>query len=356
MGPVFLLNPYSKKAVHLPINNVSNSSNVTAWISPTAIPAKAQILIVDDSVLNQSIALKLLESLGYAADVASDGQRAIDACGPISKWDDGVPPYQLIFMDCDMPRVDGYQATQSIRDLEQKAQARYPSERTSRIAIVALTTNAMTTDRVRAFASGMDDFLTKPVTSEILFHAIERWLPGRCHHARHYHGEAYLPAAPSSSQCLDTAYPNDIYSTVQNPTNVNTMSVLLPQPSQTSPSLTSSLDRELHLNHLDWSHLHTLSDNDTTFEMTLLELFVEDCQAKLQELKDAIAQTDITRIERLSHYIKGASANIGAEYMQHYAHQIEQQVRQTQLTCFDLEMNRLETSFNIVQDLWAAQQ
>lgn len=134
------------------------------------------------------------------------------------------------------------------------------------------------------------------------------------------------------------------------------MSVPLPQSPQTALPLVAPSDSDVPLNPLDWTHLHTLSDYDSDFEMTLLELFVEDCQPKLSKLREAIAQTNLTQIECLSHYIKGASANIGAEYMQHYAHQIEHQVRHTQLTCLDLEMNRLETAFSVVQDIWAAHQ
>ena len=116
---------------------------------------------------------------------------------------------------------------------------------------------------------------------------------------------------------------------------------------------TSTDDDQSNLSHLDWSYLHELSDSDHDFEKTLLELFLDDCQEQLKQLKEAIAQSNLVQIERISHYIKGASANIGAQVMQHYAHQIEQQVRQTQLTCFDTEMSRLETSLSIVQDMFA---
>ena len=108
--------------------------------------------------------------------------------------------------------------------------------------------------------------------------------------------------------------------------------------------------------HLDWSYLHTLSDLDHDFELTLLEVFVDDCRLKIMELKAAIDQSNLHQIEHLAHYLKGASANVGAQQMQHYAHRIETQVRDTQLTCFDVEMNRLETSFSIIQELLASEQ
>ncbi|MEM9216604.1 MAG: Hpt domain-containing protein [Cyanobacteria bacterium P01_F01_bin.150] len=107
------------------------------------------------------------------------------------------------------------------------------------------------------------------------------------------------------------------------------------------------------LSHLDWSYLHSLSDADPDFERTLIELFLQDCQEQLAQLKEAIAQTNIKETERIAHYIKGASANIGAQYIQHYAQQIEHQVRHTQFTCFDTEISRLEISLSIVQEIFA---
>ena len=107
------------------------------------------------------------------------------------------------------------------------------------------------------------------------------------------------------------------------------------------------------LSHLDWSYLHILSDSDHDFEITLLELFLQDCQEQLEQLKEAIAQSNVQQIEKLAHYIKGASANVGAQYMHYYAQEIEHQARHTQPTCFDTEISRLETSLGIVYDMFS---
>lgn len=147
------------------------------------------------------------------------------------------------------------------------------------------------------------------------------------------------------------------YLTSRNQPNALHLPVKLPDtPSTEDSPNTSAEGEEKILVHLDWSYLHTLSDSDHDFEMTLLDLFLQDCREQLNLLQEAIAQSDIKQIEKIAHYLKGASANVGALCMAHYAHQIEEQVRHTQLAaCFDTEMNRLETSFGIIQDLFAAQ-
>ena len=385
------------------------------------------ILIVEDNLVNQTITVNQLVGLGYGTDVATNGQEALEALGPISEWDGGTPPYQLIFMDCNMPVMDGYEATRQIRQLEAQAHAMYDStgelsapkgeavkaredespgpQQMPKIVIVALTANVMATDRVRAFSVGMDDYLTKPVATSVLKQTLDRWLTKVSSPEASYL-ETSSPVMPpeviASSSLLptlgsplnssddlmseplqnsDASPPNkapssplhkqplmapvlvqdSIASTMSQPSSHNQPysrpSEQLPDPSVRQHLSQNSIEMgEPVLSHIDWSYLHTLSDEDHDFEMTLLELFLQDCQEQLKQLKEAIAQSNIKQIEKNSHYIKGASANVGAQYMQHYARQIEQQVRHTQLTCLDGEMSRLETSFSIVQEIFAAQQ
>lgn len=314
------------------------------------------ILVVEDNLVNQTITVNQLEGLGYITDVAANGQEALDALGPISEWQGGPPPYQLIFMDCNMPVMDGYQATRRIRQLEAQAYAMCgqaplgtdscPTRPQSfpKIAIVALTANVMATDRIRAFSVGMDDYLTKPVTTNVLKQTVERWLPGASSLITTLTSITTSPLATVNPSQPFASKPFYISGALQSGNN-----------SMQHLHQTKSETEEPNLSHLDWSYLHSLSDSDHEFEMTLLELFLHDCQEQLQQLREAIAQPNIKQIEKISHYIKGASANVGAQYMQHYAHQIETQVRHTQLFCFDTELRRLETSFSIVQDMFAAQ-
>ena len=114
------------------------------------------VLVVEDNLVNQKVAIKFLQNLGYSADLASNGQEAIDALRR--------HPYKLIFMDIQMPVMDGLEATQLIR----KAQAGGEPDFAREIRIVAMTANAMTGDRELCLSVGMDDYITKPLRPDAL--------------------------------------------------------------------------------------------------------------------------------------------------------------------------------------------
>ena len=120
----------------------------------------ARILVVEDNRTNQKVAQKMLEGLGYAADLQGNGQLGVEA--------HAAKPYDLILMDCQMPVMDGYEAARAIRALTGEAGS---------VPIIALTANALEGDRERCLAAGMDDYLTKPLKRERLRTALEQWLP-----------------------------------------------------------------------------------------------------------------------------------------------------------------------------------
>jgi PAS domain S-box-containing protein len=118
-----------------------------------------RILLAEDNVINQKVALGLLNNIGYGADVANNGVEALAALE--------VRPYELILMDCQMPELDGYETTQRIR-------AR-PDGKT--IRIIAMTANAMRGESEKCLEAGMDDYLSKPVRLELLREMLARWMP-----------------------------------------------------------------------------------------------------------------------------------------------------------------------------------
>jgi CheY-like chemotaxis protein len=123
--------------------------------------ARAQLLLVEDNFVNQRVALYMLAKLRYQVDVVTTGVEAIKR---LSKT-----RYQLILMDCQMPEMDGFEATRRIRN-------RTSTVLDHEVPIVAMTANAFPEDRVRAIASGMNDFLSKPVDQSTLSAVIEKWL------------------------------------------------------------------------------------------------------------------------------------------------------------------------------------
>ncbi|MCU0922001.1 MAG: response regulator [Burkholderiaceae bacterium] len=115
-----------------------------------------RILLAEDNVVNQKLALRLLQQMGYRADVASNGIEAIECCAR--------QPYDLVLMDVQMPEMDGLEASRRIV-------ARWPAA-SGRPRIVAMTANAMQGDREECLAAGMDDYVTKPIRVEALVKAL----------------------------------------------------------------------------------------------------------------------------------------------------------------------------------------
>ena len=122
---------------------------------------KAKVLLVEDNVVNQMVAARMLEKFGIVCEKAGDGLQAVQK---ISEEN-----FDLIFMDCQMPRMDGFEATSQIREIQKRSGAK-------QTPIVALTANAMEEDEQRCLSAGMDDYLAKPIESESMGRALKRWL------------------------------------------------------------------------------------------------------------------------------------------------------------------------------------
>ncbi|WP_119393809.1 hybrid sensor histidine kinase/response regulator [Salinibius halmophilus] len=155
----------SRFTVNVPMQLVSNRAKTITQpqISfPTAI-TPARILLVEDNQINQHVACKLLEQLSLTCDIAENGKQALEMI------DQANPAYDLILMDCQMPVMDGYQTTQSIRSQS--------NDYCRSVPIVALTANAMADDRAKCLDAGMSDYLSKPIDPEKLATTLAKWLP-----------------------------------------------------------------------------------------------------------------------------------------------------------------------------------
>ena len=219
-------------------------------------PATLRILLAEDNLVNQKVALKQLHTLGYDADVAATGEEVLQLLEKV--------PYDLILMDCQMPILDGYETTKEIH-------RRY----SRRPAIVAMTANAMKSDQEKCLNAGMDDYLSKPVSKESLTAILERWSRVK---------EEAVAEPLSDLEAIDTER----------------------QPG------------------IDWQLLHSVSDNDTDFELELLNLFVDNARTHLELMREAIANRDFQQISQSAHQLKGSSGNLGVTSIHAIAKKLEE--------------------------------
>ncbi len=258
---------------------------------------KLRILLAEDNIINQKVAVKMLSKLGYRTDVVGNGHEVLTALAKRS--------YDLILMDCQMPEMDGYEATGKIRKteragLEGRSQEQ-ESERSktsyvalhpsySTIPIIALTANASKEDREKCFAIGMDDFLSKPVKLLDLEQKLDQWLPQE----RTEHQSSHQTIPSESGTTSSTSRPT---------TEKNTM-----------PSL--------NLNTLD--ELRALGGEDEPeFLTTVITQFLEDLLQHTTNIHAALDEADPTALQKSSHALKGSAKAIGAEKLVALAFRLE---------------------------------
>ncbi len=267
---------------------------------PSAVIDKQSlpILLVEDNVINQEVALGILDELGYPVDVASDGQAALVALQKRR--------YQLVLMDCHMPNMDGYEATRAIR-------AGAGGAANTGIAIVAMTANAMVGDRQKCLTAGMDDYITKPIDPDQLSALVESWLAKAV--ARE-HASSQAGCAQEAQQMAQ----KDVQQGMQ----------------QEAPQ---ALRQEMQQSNIEdaaaiWDKqqaLKRISGNQKLL-LHLLGLFFREIPPEVECLRLSIEAGDIEAIEAKVHAIKGVAGNLSAMTLHDLAAEIEAYARDGQLT------------------------
>jgi CheY-like chemotaxis protein len=142
-----------------PIPDEDGTAKLPALEESADERGQIRVLVAEDNAVNRLLVTRMFTKLGYRIDLAANGREAVEMATRLH--------YDIIFMDCFMPELDGYGASRALRQLEQGDR---------RVPIVALTANAMADDRAKCLAAGMDDYLSKPVGLEEIRNAMQRWV------------------------------------------------------------------------------------------------------------------------------------------------------------------------------------
>ena len=270
------------------------------------IAGSRRLLLVEDNPVNRLVAQKMLASLGHECDTAENGHVALERLAQA--------PYGLVLMDCQMPVIDGYEATRRWRAQETARGA-------ARLPIIAMTANAMTGDRQRCLDAGMDDYLAKPVSREQLDACLKHWLPAMTDIAS---GMPAAQAAPSlDARAMQLAAP-----TIDNakPVAHAPLRQAGPPPAASLPPSTPP-GNDAPAPVLDESVLDELAEFAGAEMHRIVRLFLEDTPALLRTLEQAAAEPDLARMQEAAHTLKSSSANVGAMALSATAKRIEMSAR-----------------------------
>ena len=283
---------------------------------------KARILLAEDNASNQKVALAILKKLGYRADVAANGVATLEALSRI--------PYDLVLMDCQMPDMDGLEATRRIRDTSSGVLD--PG-----VPIIAMTANAMQGDRERCISAGMDDYLPKPVRPRELAEVLDRWLRSGHKQGDGRKGPLKDPVIYAPPRWPETTGNGDVPLRVE--TAPHSPGTTREEPFATLPANASD-DAVFHESDL----LERLMDDRELAHAVVAE-FLKDIPVQIRKLKDFVSGGDAEGARRQAHTIKGAAANIGAPAMREAALELEQIAKAGSLAKGLDVLPRLETEF-----------
>ena len=251
--------------------------------------AGLHIILAEDNLVNQRVACTLLKKFGFKVTAVTNGKKAIDA------W--RKTGCDLILMDCHMPEMDGYEATENIRQIEKESGGHVP--------IIALTANAMEADRDRCLDSGMDDYVSKPFKQRLLITVLQRWLLGS--------SGGPIIEGDSTVQTEEQDY--------------------------------SEVKREDTIDKSVFDNLRNLMGDEF---LALLQAYEEDTAEFVKTLRDACSKDDHAALQLPAHSMKSSSANMGAMRLSTLAKKLEEQVRSNSLVDVEQQISEIEKEFELV--------
>ncbi|MEN9848006.1 MAG: hypothetical protein RL368_746, partial [Pseudomonadota bacterium] len=268
-----------------------------------------RILLVEDNVTNQKVALLLLKRMGYNADIASNGLEALECLERQT--------YDAVLMDVQMPIMDGFEATRQIR-------LRWTTPE-NRPYVIAMTAHALRGYREQCIEAGMDDYVTKPIHPEELAAALTR--------------------CPRNDVISSPRTVAKSLSTLTTPVMPEVaLASLLPELSHHF-SITSNL-AETKQKLLD--AIQALVGDDAEIMQELLQTYLDSSQVLVENLQQALTEQDPMKLEHAAHSLKSSSASLGAEVLSQMAKQLEQQGRAKDMEQADSRVHALSTEYALL--------
>jgi PAS domain S-box-containing protein len=259
--------------------------------------AGARVLLTEDNITNQIVGAMMLRNLGCEVDVADNGRQALQKIDRFS--------YDLVFMDCEMPEMDGFEATTMIRQREDEK---------SLLPIIAVTAQAMQGDRERCLFAGMSDYLSKPLKQEDFAKALGGWLPGQREsraNEKLKNGDRRRP-----TETRETMDKIRVAATAESGAGSETGR--LDVPASTRPAASSILNADVigRLRELQ-------AATDPSLMSQIFASFISDGTERIRILRNAIVDHDAEAVRKTAHALKGACNTIGAQRMADIALRLE---------------------------------
>ncbi|MCH7821745.1 MAG: response regulator [Proteobacteria bacterium] len=258
---------------------------------------QARVLVVDDNLTNQAVARGMLQKFGVTIDMASNGIEALSALE--------ARHYDLVFMDCQMPEMDGYEAAGHIRVPQSLV-------RDHNIPVIAMTAHAMQGDRETCIKAGMNDYVAKPIDASKLRRVLERWLPADC--------------------CSGTTPQKAPDQNADQPKSATTVHELDGDQAPADPVFDDAVMTDRLM-------------GDAALMRSVAETFLDDMTDQIEILKTAAAAGDVQRATTQAHKIKGAATIIGGREFCARALEIEKACQTGELQAICQELPQLEQSF-----------
>ena len=279
-----------------PLRQVPSTSAPTRDVQRPDNVVAMRVLVAEDNVVNQRLAIRLLEKRGHDVTIAADGREALAA---LERAD-----FDAVLMDLQMPHMGGLEATAEIRRREQATGRHLP--------IIAMTAHAMKGDREQCLAAGMDAYVAKPIQTEELFKTLEAFAPARSEPAQR---DLVAPHAADAS-------------------------------TRTLPHVESSTPTRSSL--IDWKFALKGAGGDTDLLRELIEIFLESLPQWLSKLHHAIETSDAAVTQRMAHTIKGSLSQLGAISACEIAERVEAAASLKQIAVVTTTLTELEAALTEV--------